>query len=58
MYRKYMSNAFFKLSTPLMPPRVVNSRDSMCVLIAKNPDNSKCDLYDVNGKIKYTTLRH
>ena len=45
-YSKYMGDAIFKLPTPLMLSRVVDSMDAMYELMAKNPDDNKGDLYE------------
>ena len=65
-YSKYMGDAIFKLPTPLMLSRVVDSMDAMYELMAKNPDDNKGDLYEyllnklsqsgINGQFR--TPRH
>ena len=66
-YSKYMGDAIFKLPTPLMLSRVVDSMDAMYDLMAKNPaDDNKGDLYEyllnklsqsgINGQFR--TPRH
>ena len=65
-YSKYMGDAIFKVPTPLMLSRVVDSMDSMYELMAKNPDDNKGDLYEyllnklsqsgINGQFR--TPRH
>ncbi len=65
-YSKYMGDAIFKLPTPLMLSRVVDSMDELYALMAKNPDDNKGDLYEyllsklassgINGQFR--TPRH
>ena len=65
-YSKYMGDAIFKLPTPLMLSRVVDSMDAIYELMAKNPDDNKGDLYEyllnklsqsgINGQFR--TPRH
>ena len=65
-YSKYMGDAIFKVPTPLMLSRIVDSMDSMYELMAKNPDDNKGDLYEyllnklsqsgINGQFR--TPRH
>ena len=65
-YSKYMGDAIFKLPTPLMLSRVVDSMDAMYELMEKNPDDNKGDLYEyllnklsqsgINGQFR--TPRH
>ena len=65
-YSKYMGDAIFKLPTPLMLSRVVDSMDELYGLMAKNPDDNKGDLYEyllsklassgINGQFR--TPRH
>ncbi len=65
-YSKYMGDAIFKLPTPLMLSRVVDSMDSLYELMEKNPDDNKGDLYEyllsklassgINGQFR--TPRH
>lgn len=65
-YSKYMSDAIFKLPTPLMLSRVVDSMDTMYALMEKNSDDNKGDLYEyllsklsqsgINGQFR--TPRH
>lgn len=65
-YSKYMGDAIFKLPTPLMLSRVVDSMDTMYELMEKNPDDNKGDLYEyllsklsqsgINGQFR--TPRH
>ena len=65
-YSKYMGDAIFKLPTPLMLSRVVDSMDAMYEVMAKNPDDNKGDLYEyllnklsqsgINGQFR--TPRH
>lgn len=45
-YSKYMGDAIFKLPTPLMLSRVVDSMDAMYDLMGKNPDDNKGDQYE------------
>lgn len=65
-YSKYMGDAIFKLPTPLMLSRVVDSMDTMYELMEKNSDDNKGDLYEyllsklsqsgINGQFR--TPRH
>ncbi len=65
-YSKYMGDAIFKLPTPLMLSRVVDSMDSLYELMEKTPDDNKGDLYEyllsklassgINGQFR--TPRH
>ena len=65
-YSKYMSDAIFKVPTPLMLSRIVDSMDKMYELMEKNPDDNKGDLYEyllnklsqsgINGQFR--TPRH
>lgn len=65
-YSKYMGDAIFKLPTPLMLSRVVDSMDGLYELMEKNPDDNKGDLYEyllsklassgINGQFR--TPRH
>ncbi len=65
-YSKYMSDAIFKIPTPLMLSRIIDSMDAMYELMDKNPDDNKGDLYEyllnklsqsgINGQFR--TPRH
>ena len=65
-YSKYMSDAIFKVPTPLMLSRIMDSMDAMYELMEKNPDDNKGDLYEcllnklsqsgINGQFR--TPRH
>ena len=65
-YSKYMGDAIFKIPTPLMLSRIMDSMDAMYTLMEKNPDDNKGDLYEyllnklsqsgINGQFR--TPRH
>lgn len=65
-YSKYMGDAIFKIPTPLMLSRVVDSMDTLYTLMEKNSDDDKGDLYEyllsklaqsgINGQFR--TPRH